>query len=64
MYTHSAGIPLGELRAHVNNLYVVEPNRDLYEAKSQEFFQYLKRNYSPFIERVSIDEVFMDVTNF
>lgn len=56
-------MPLEEVRGRVRSLHVIEPSHDFYEEKSQEFCNFLKANYSHFIERYSIDEVFLDVTN-
>ena len=43
------------------NLQIFPPNYDWYSKKSEELFKYLSQ-YSPLIERYSIDECFIDMT--
>lgn len=44
------------------NLEVFSPQYDFYMEMSNKFYNYLK-NYTPVIERASIDECFLDMTN-
>lgn len=60
-----AGIVTGEpiymARRKVDKLFVVQSNRDKYKEYSDKFYNILCK-YTPFIERYSIDECFMDMT--
>lgn len=57
------GMQVSELRKRVKGLYIIEANIDFYEQKSQEFFSFLNKHFSRYIEKFSIDEAFIDVTN-
>ncbi len=48
-------------RKKCKNLQVFPPDHDLYKKRSDELFQYLSQ-YTPKIERYSIDECFLDMT--
>ena len=49
-------------RKKCKNLEVYPPNFDLYDEYSNKFYNYLKQ-YSPLIERASVDECFLDMSN-
>lgn len=45
------------------NLQIFPPDMDFYQEMSNHFFEYLKK-YTPNIEKISIDECFMDMSHF
>ena len=49
-------------RKKCKDLEVYPPNFDVYQEYSNKFYNYLKQ-YSPLIERASIDECFLDMSN-
>ncbi len=49
-------------RKKCKDLEVYPPNFDLYDEYSNKFYNYLKQ-YSPLIERASVDECFLDMSN-
>lgn len=49
-------------RKKCKNLEVYPPNFSIYEEYSNRFYNYLKQ-YSPLIERASVDECFLDMSN-
>ncbi len=49
-------------RKKCQDLEVYPPNFDVYQEYSNKFYNYLKQ-YSPLIERASIDECFLDMSN-
>ena len=49
-------------RKKCKDLEVFSPNFELYEEYSNKFYNYLKQ-YSPLIERASVDECFLDMSN-
>lgn len=55
------GEPLYTARRKVDNLFVVQTNKNNYVKYSREFYKILC-NYSPVVERYSIDECFLDMT--
>lgn len=55
------GEPLFKARKKVNKLYVASMNRENYIKYSNQFYNLLC-NYSPKVERYSIDECFLDMT--
>ncbi|MBM7646142.1 DNA polymerase-4 [Scopulibacillus daqui] len=54
-------MPVWEAKRHCPELIVKTPNFPLYRATSQRLFQLL-RSYTPLVQKVSIDEGYMDVT--
>lgn len=55
------GEPIYQARKKVDNLFVVRSNKSEYVEYSNKLYNYLC-NYSPVIERYSIDECFLDMT--
>ncbi len=49
-------------RKKCKDLEVYPPNFDIYDEYSNKFYNYLKQ-YSPLIERASVDECFLDMSN-
>jgi len=56
-----ATMPVWQAKRLCPELIVQTPNFDLYKKASQQLFQLL-RTYTPYVEKVSIDEGYMDVT--
>ncbi|VEU59812.1 Y-family DNA polymerase [Mesomycoplasma neurolyticum] len=56
--------PISQLQKKIPNLVIVNPNMNLYLDESESFFNFIKENFSDKIEKFSIDECFLDVTDF
>ncbi len=56
------GEPLFKAREKCPGLFVVPPDFKIYEDFSEDFFK-ICNNYSPALEKFSIDELFLDYTN-
>lgn len=54
--------PIYMARKKCKNLEVYPPDFSIYEEYSNKFYNYLKQ-YSPLIERASVDECFLDMSN-
>lgn len=57
-----AAMPVFMAKKIKPDLQVVTGNFLLYEKMSQQFFDFVKTNYSPILEEMSIDECWVDVT--
>lgn len=58
----TSAMPLYEAKKICNNLEIYRPDMEYYSESSNKFYEYLKK-YSPEIERYSIDECFLELTN-
>ncbi len=56
------GEPLFKARAKCSELFIVPPDFKIYERFSDKFYR-VCNNYSPALEKFSIDELFLDYTN-
>lgn len=63
-YGIKAGMPLFMAKSLCPNVVIVEHKFELYEEYSRRFFNLLREKISNRIEYLSIDECYMDVTNF
>lgn len=63
-YGITAGMPIFKALRLLPSLIVIKPAPALYQQKSQDFFNYLKKNLSLQIEVASIDECYVDLTPF
>lgn len=60
-YGIHSGMPTFKAKELCKDLIIIPGHYDLYEAKSNEFFTYLKR-YFALIEKASVDECFIDAS--
>lgn len=59
---HSA-MPLFQAKTLCSDLVIVEPHFELYKTLSQQFFEIIA-TFSPFLEVASIDECYVDMTDY
>lgn len=62
-YGVRSGMPTFEARQRCPHLILIDGNYRLYEEKSKEFFRYI-RNFSKLVEPASIDECYVDATEY
>ena len=60
-YNIITGESIYNARKKYKNLLVFPPQHDIYKKYSDELYEYLKQ-YSPYIERYSVDECFLDMS--
>lgn len=58
-----AGMPLYQTKNICPNAIYVKPDRNLYLSYSHKILNYLKNNFTNLVERCSIDEYCLDITN-
>ncbi|MBO6047724.1 MAG: DNA polymerase IV [Erysipelotrichaceae bacterium] len=59
---HSA-MPIMQAKKLCRHLIIVRPDFEYYRSLSQKFFNIVKR-YSPYVEKASIDECYVDMSNY
>lgn len=62
-YGIHSGMPTFQAKMLCTNLLIIHPDFNYYELLSREFINFLKK-YSTDIEQMSIDECFLDLTNY
>ncbi|AJC49620.1 DNA polymerase IV [Mesomycoplasma flocculare] len=55
---------ISDIKKNIPNLIVIKPNLRYYNFLSKQFFDYITKNFTKKIEIYSIDECFVDLTNF
>lgn len=60
---HSA-MPTYQAKLLCKNLEIRKPNFALYQSLSNTFFTYIKEHYSSILEQASIDEAYIDLTDY
>lgn len=61
-YGINSAMPLSIAKSYCPNLIIIDPDFDYYKKISNQFFDLIKE-FSPIIEKASIDECYIDVTN-
>lgn len=61
-YGINSAMPLSIAKSYCSNLIIIDPDFEYYKKISNQFFDLIKE-FSPLIEKASIDECYIDITN-